>query len=65
MNPVPMEHSTDPSNFPHDELSRLELRVARRADELAFLHGHQQARDFWLDAEREVLSRELENRAAS
>ncbi len=43
-----------------NDLLRLELRVARRADKLAQLRGYDRAQDFWMRAEGEVLSRELE-----
>lgn len=36
----------------------LELSIARRADELARTHGHNQTRDFWMEAEAEILGRE-------
>jgi hypothetical protein len=44
-----------------DKLSRLQLEVARRADELAQTHraaaDAKSDRECWLEAEREVLSR--------
>jgi hypothetical protein len=51
----------EPLDVPHDHLTQLELRIARRADELARTHDQDRARDFWLDAEREVIGRELVN----
>jgi len=45
----------DPVEVPHDQLTELELRIARRADELARIHEQNRTKDFWLDAEREVI----------
>lgn len=45
----------DPVEIPHDQLTRMELRIARRADELARIHEQDRSKDFWLDAEREVI----------
>ncbi len=41
--------------FPLDDLDRLELRIARRADELARLQEHDVACGYWETAERELL----------
>ncbi len=48
---------SSPSNeFPNDEISLLQLRIARRADELARLAGPDQAAtDFWQRAEFELI----------
>lgn len=42
-------------DFPLDELVQLQLKVARRADELARLQEHDIACGFWETAERELL----------
>jgi hypothetical protein len=42
-------------NFPLDELVRLQLRIARRADELCRLQEHDVACGDWEAAEREHL----------
>ena len=48
--------SADDVSFADDELSQLELFVARRADELARLSGSQLNRnlEYWLQAEGEM-----------
>lgn len=44
----------------NDELDELELRVARRADELARQDdGHRPGRDYWQQAEREIWTSRL------
>lgn len=45
-----------------DDLVQLELRIARRADELSQRHEHDRARDWddWKQAERDVLGHEME-----
>ena len=43
------------ANLPRDELFLLELRIARRADELARGRAGERAEDFWQVAERELL----------
>ncbi len=53
------------SDFPLDNLSLLELLIARRADELSRSPGCGPERDFWIQAEREVLGSELNALAAS
>jgi len=57
-----MTHSTAKTEettvtFAEDELLKLQLRVARRADELSQQTGREQQKDLerWLEAEREVL----------
>lgn len=53
---APME--TDPTamaGIPLDDLVRLQLRIARRADELARLREHDVACGYWETAEREFL----------
>jgi hypothetical protein len=42
-------------DFPLDDLDRLELKIARRADELAQLQEHDVACGYWETAERELL----------
>jgi hypothetical protein len=42
-------------DFPLDDLVRLQLRIARRADELARLQEHDVACGYWETAERELL----------
>lgn len=46
----------NPPKFPKDQLFRVELRIARRADELARLYGSDpvHALDPWRQAEREM-----------
>jgi hypothetical protein len=46
-------------DFPLDELVRLQLRIARRADELAQLQEHDVACGYWETAERELLPDQL------
>lgn len=51
-----------PESAPDPELAavfQLELSVARRADELARTHGYDRARDFWMEAEAEIIGRVL------
>ena len=58
----PASPTTDPAtvvDFPLDELDRLELRIARRADELARLQEHDVACGYWETAERELLPDQL------
>jgi hypothetical protein len=45
--------------LPTDELFRVELRIARRADQLVRMHGNDpvHALDPWRQAERELLNR--------
>ena len=42
-------------DLPLDDLVRLQLRIARRADELARLQEHDVACGYWETAERELL----------
>lgn len=42
-------------DFPLDDLVRLQLRIARRADELCRLQEHDVACGYWETAERELL----------
>jgi hypothetical protein len=53
------ERSNDAVNS-EDDLLRLQLQVARRADELAQSRGRQSTTpddwEYWLEAERQVLS---------
>ena len=57
MNSAPCDSELfDPYEFPSDELSQLELRIARRADELARTQNYDPAQDFWQQAERELLT---------
>lgn len=54
----PSSPANDPAavvDFPLDDLDRLELRIARRADELAHLQEHDVACGYWETAERELL----------
>jgi hypothetical protein len=54
----PSSSATGPAvivDFPLDELDRLELRIARRADELCRLQEHDVACGYWETAERELL----------
>jgi hypothetical protein len=46
---------TEVIDFPLDELVRLQLKIARRADELAQLQEHDVACGYWETAERELL----------
>jgi hypothetical protein len=62
---VPTTAQPDLLDFPHDSLSQLELRIARRADELARIPGRREQRDFWIEAEREVLGVEPKTVTAS
>ncbi len=50
-----------PEFFPTDELERLELRIARRADDLSRLDAAdpRHALDHWCRAEREALEEVL------
>lgn len=47
------------ADFPSDELDRLQLRIARRADELSRLQEHDVACGYWETAEREFLPDQL------
>ena len=49
--------------FPLDELFRLELRIARRADELTLLREREAGYGYWETAEREVLPESLRQSA--
>ncbi len=53
--PAPATDLADVVDFPLDDLARLELRIARRADELARLQERDLGCDYWETAEREVL----------
>jgi len=53
--PAPRIDATPVVDFPVDELVRLQLRVARRADELARLREREVGYDYWETAERELL----------
>lgn len=53
--PAPAIDHTLTIDFPLDDLVRLELRIARRADELAWSHEHDLACGYWETAERELL----------
>jgi len=49
-----------PESAPDSDLAavfQLELNVARRADELARTHGYDRARDYWMEAEAEIIGR--------
>jgi hypothetical protein len=46
-------------DFPVDDLVLLQLRIARRADELALLQEHDVACGYWETAERELLPDQL------
>jgi hypothetical protein len=54
----PSSPAIDPAavvDFPLDDLVRLQLRIARRADELARLQERDVACGYWETAERELL----------
>ena len=63
--PPPTAAPESPPDSTYGVILQLELSVARRADELARKYGYDQARDFWMEAEAEILSRELAFPAAS
>ena len=46
-------------DFALDDLVRLQLKIARRADELARLQEHDVACGYWETAERELLPDQL------
>ena len=47
------------ADLPLDDLVRLQLRIARRADELARLQEHDVACGYWETADREFLPDQL------
>jgi len=53
-------------DFPEDDLLRLEIKVAQRADELTERHGGQPGRDLehWLQAEHEIFEADGEDSSA-
>lgn len=53
--PAPLIDHPEVIDFPLDDLVRLQLRVARRADELTRLQEHDVGYDYWETAERELL----------
>lgn len=59
--PIPAESLLPPAvlDFPGDELFALELRIARRADELALLQERDAGYGYWETAERELLPETL------
>lgn len=57
--PPPVTDPEPAADFPLDDLVRLQLRIARRADELARLQEHDMACDYWETAEREFLPDQL------
>ena len=52
---APTLEPTPMVDFALDDLVRLQLRIARRADELAQLQEHDVACGYWETAERELL----------
>jgi hypothetical protein len=51
------DSSREPGFAPVDDLDRLELRIARRADELNTCFGaHGRDLEHWLQAEREIIA---------
>ncbi|HVU22689.1 MAG TPA: hypothetical protein VHE13_01100 [Opitutus sp.] len=58
--PRPEHPSRTPAALPPREVDRLELRVARRADQLARTRGQDRALAFWMAAEQRVLARASE-----
>jgi hypothetical protein len=55
----PANTSIPPGESALGAILQLELRVAQQADELARTHGYAHAREFWMQAEAEVLSRQF------
>jgi hypothetical protein len=53
--PAPTNDPEALVDFPLDDLVRLQLKIARRADELARLQEHDVACGYWETAERELL----------
>jgi len=53
---APLIEKTEIFDFQTDERTQLELRLARHADELAKTRGQDQALEFWMEAERKVLT---------
>lgn len=53
--PLPSLSMMEISEIPNDHFTQLQLRVARRADELVRAYSGNPPRDCWLDAEREIL----------
>jgi hypothetical protein len=55
-----------PAVYLEADLLKLEIRVARRADQLSLKHGGSRGRDLehWLQAEREILRTVFARRAA-
>lgn len=62
MNPLPAPTASPLLDHPADELTQLELQIARRADELA--GAGERSPSSWLQAEREVLARWMDERPA-
>lgn len=56
---VPPTTLPDHGDIPADELTQLELQIARRADELVRNRSREGTQDPWMQAEREVLRRVL------
>jgi hypothetical protein len=58
---APADNNPDTAPLPEEELERLELRVARRADSLCRDSGGTMGSDLvhWLQAENEILGRYL------
>jgi hypothetical protein len=65
MNPSHLP-ATPAVDFPEDDLLRLEMKVAQRADQLSERHGRVPGRDLehWLQAEREIFEGADEHPAA-
>ncbi|QYM77579.1 hypothetical protein K0B96_09585 [Horticoccus luteus] len=53
--PSPFPNRAEIPDIEIDELSSLELRIARLADALARAHPEERERDYWFQAERAVL----------
>ncbi|HEX3729679.1 MAG TPA: DUF2934 domain-containing protein [Opitutaceae bacterium] len=66
MNPSHL-HPSIAADFPQDDLLRLEIKVAQRADELTERHGGLPGRDLehWLQAEHEILEADGEDSSAT
>ena len=60
---LPLSLSESHLDSDYGAVFELELSVARRADELARTHGYDHARDFWMEAEAEVIRREFSSAA--
>lgn len=63
--PLTTEQIPEDLDVPNDDLTQLELQIARRADELIRVRGCDGTLHPWIQAEREIISQSLEQLLAS